>query len=376
MSKKIGLVMTGGGARAAYQVGVVRAIYEIIGKKENLFHFITGNSAGGINSVYLAANAQNWDVATTNLQDLWIGLKPQKIFDLRKRTLTDLGLRWISGTMFGGMTPKGSSINHLLDTEPLRKLVMKEMDFSHIHKNIKNGFLEGIALSTTNYNSGSNVVFYDGLDSIKDWSRSDRFSYRTKLNIEHMMASAAIPIFFPPIKINDSYFGDGCIRQTTPLSPSIHLGADKILAIGIRHPREREKVKTMSFAAIPEPTMGQISGIMLNAIFLDSLDSDIERLTATNKLIAEGENQNLKAIPIHTIRPSKDLGEMSTDISSELPGVLRYLLKGIGVSGNEGLDLLSYLAFDKSYTKPLIELGYEDTYRYKKDIIEFFSDDV
>lgn len=190
------------------------------------------------------------------------------------------------------------------------------------------------------------------------------------------MASAAIPIFFPPIKINDSYFGDGCIRQTTPLSPSIHLGADKILAIGIRHPREREKVKTMSFAAIPEPTMGQISGIMLNAIFLDSLDSDIERLTATNKLIAEGENQNLKAIPIHTIRPSKDLGEMSTDISSELPGVLRYLLKGIGVSGNEGLDLLSYLAFDKSYTKPLIELGYEDTYRYKKDIIEFFSDDV
>lgn len=376
MSKKIGLVMTGGGARAGYQVGVVRAIQEIVGKKENLFHSISGNSAGGINSVYLAANARNWDVATENLKDLWIKLKPQNIFDLRGRTLTDLGLRWISGTVFGGMTPKGSSVNHLLDTAPLRKLVLKEMDFSHIHENIKDGYLHGIALSTTNYNSGSNVVFYDGADSIKDWSRSDRFSCRTRLNVEHMMASAAIPIFFPPIKINESYFGDGCIRQTTPLSPSIHLGADKILAIGIRHPREREKVKTLSFASIPEPTMGQISGVMLNAIFLDSLDADIERLSATNKLIAEGQNQNLKSIPLLTIRPSKDLGEMSTDISSELPSILRYLLKGIGVSGTEGLDLLSYLAFDKSYTKPLIELGYEDTYRVKKDVLDFFNDDV
>src|SRR5690606_18500330 len=195
MSKKIGLVMTGGGARAAYQVGVVRAIQEIVEKKEKLFHYISGNSAGGINAVYLAANARNWDVATANLRDLWIKLKPQNIFDLRKRTLTDLGLRWISGTVFGGMTPKGSSVNHLLDTEPLRKLVLKEMDFSHIHDNIKAGHLEGIALATTNYNSGSNVVFYDGVESIKDWSRFDRFSCRTRLNVEHMMASAAIPIF-------------------------------------------------------------------------------------------------------------------------------------------------------------------------------------
>lgn len=374
MSMKIGLVMTGGGARAAYQVGVVRAIQEIVSKKKNLFDIITGNSAGGINSVYLAANAENWDVATNNLKDLWIKLRPQDIFDLRKRTLTDLGLRWMSGTMFGGMTSKGSSINHLLDTEPLRNLVSREVNFDHIHRNIQNKNLDGIALSTTNYNSGSSVIFFDGQDTVKDWSRSDRFSCRTKLDIEHMMASSAIPIFFPPIKIQESYFGDGCVRQTTPLSPAIHLGADKILTIGIRHPHEKEKVKRLSFAPISEPTMGQISGVMLNAIFLDSLDSDIEHLTAINKLIAEGENPELKSIPILSIRPSKDLGQMSVDITSQLPKVMRYLLKGIGVSNTEGLDLLSYLAFDVSYTKPLIELGYGDAYNMKEEILNFFSD--
>ena len=374
MSMKIGLVMTGGGARAAYQVGVVRAIQEIVSKKKNLFDIITGNSAGGINSVYLAANAENWDVATNNLKDLWIKLRPQDIFDLRKRTLTDLGLRWMSGTMFGGMTSKGSSINHLLDTEPLRRLVSREVNFGHIHRNIQNKNLDGIALSTTNYNSGSSVIFFDGQDTVKDWSRSDRFSCRTKLDIEHMMASSAIPIFFPPIKIQESYFGDGCVRQTTPLSPAIHLGADKILTIGIRHPHEKEKVKRLSFAPISEPTMGQISGVMLNAIFLDSLDSDIEHLTAINKLIAEGENPELKSIPILSIRPSKDLGQMSVDITSQLPKVMRYLLKGIGVSNTEGLDLLSYLAFDVSYTKPLIELGYGDAYNMKEEILNFFSD--
>ncbi len=363
--------MTGGGARAAYQVGVVRALYEILGKKQHLFDVISGNSAGGINSTYLAANSENWDVATNNLLELWCRLKPQAVFDLRTRTISDLGLKLVSGTVFGGLSPKGPSINHLLDTSPLRRLAEREINFSHIHQNIERGNLRGLSLATTNYNSGSNVIFFDGASDIRDWSRSDRFSKRTFIDANHLMASAAIPLFFPPVKIDTSYFGDGCIRQTTPLSPAIHLGAEKLIAIGVRHPHHHEKMKTLSFQPFPDPTMGVIAGIMLNAIFLDSLDSDVERLKRINELISEGAHPELKTVPLLVIRPSQDLGKMSVNITDELPPILRYLLKGIGVSETEGLDLLSYLAFDESYTRPLIELGHEDTYKMKDEILAF-----
>ncbi len=374
MANQIGLVMTGGGARAAFQVGSVRALYEILGKKKNLFDIIAGNSAGGINSSYLAANCENWDTASHNLYELWIKVKPQNVFDLRKRTITDLGLKWISGTVLGGLTPEGSTVNHLLDTTPLRKLIELEINFQKISQNLKEKNIHGISLSTTNYNTGTSVIFYDTILEIKDWSRSDRFSSRTLLDIEHLMASSAIPFFFPPIQIGESFFGDGCIRQTTPLSPAIHLGANKIVAIGVRHPHNKDKMKSQTFSHFPTPTLGQVAGTMLNAIFLDSLDADVERLLRINELIKEGAHPELRTLPILLITPSRDLGKMTTNITAELPPILRYLLKGIGVSETEGLDLLSYLAFDQSYTKPLMELGYEDTYKMKDEILRFFSD--
>lgn len=365
--------MTGGGARAAYQAGVVRALYEILNKPSQLFNVITGNSAGAINATYLAANCENWNVASNNLVDLWKKIRPQNVYDLRTSTVTGLGMKWLGGTVFGGIgsgAPTGPN-NHLLDTRPLRELFNREVDFSDIKKNIDLKNLHGMALSTTNYNSGSSVVFYQGEKSIPDWSRSDRFSYRTDLKVEHVMASSAIPFFFPPVKIQESYFGDGCIRQTTPLSPAIHLGSDKLIAIGVRYPHNQERMKDLAFSLFKNPSMGQIAGVMLNAIFLDSLDSDVERLQRINALIQTQSGQDLKAIPILMIRPSRDLGKMSELVSSEMPPILKYLLKGIGVSDTEGLDLLSYLAFDDSYTKPLIELGYEDTYKMKEEILRF-----
>jgi NTE family protein len=366
--------MTGGGARAAYQVGSVRAIYEILGRKTLLFDVISGNSAGAINATYLGANCENWDVATRNLHDLWLRVKPQNVYDLRARTISDLGVKWISGTVLGGLSPKGSTVNHLLDTAPLRSLAEREVDFSDISKNVDRKLLHGISLSTTNYNTGTNVVFYEGDPEIRDWARSDRFSSRTQLRVQHLMASAAIPFFFPPVQIGQSFYGDGCIRQTTPLSPAIHLGAEKLIAIGVRHPHHRERMKNQAFAPFSNPTLGQVAGIMLNAIFLDSLDADVERLLRINELIREGAHPELKTIPILLIRPSRDLGKMTTNIADQLPPILRYLLKGIGVSENEGLDLLSYLAFDQSYTKPLMELGYEDTLKMKDEILRFTDD--
>lgn len=366
--------MTGGGARASYQVGSVRALYEILGKKSRLFDVISGNSAGAINSTYLAANCENWDVATRNLYDLWIRVKPQNVYDLRKRTITDIGMKLASGTVLGGLSPKGNTINHLLDTSPLRHLAEREIDFSDITKNINLKNLDGISLSTTNYNTGTNVIFYEGDANIKDWARSDRFSSRTQLRVQHLMASAAIPFFFPPEQIGHSYYGDGCIRQSTPLSPAIHMGASKLIAVGVRHPHQADRMKNLAFSPFQEPTMGQVMGVMMNAIFLDSLDADVERLKRINELISEGAHPELRTVPILLIRPSRDLGKMTTNIVPHLPPILRYLLKGIGVSNTEGLDLLSYLAFDESYTKPLMELGYEDTYRMKDEILKFIDD--
>lgn len=373
MSSRLGLVMTGGGARAAYQVGVTRALFEITKKDSHLFDVITGNSAGAINATYLAAYSQDWDSATDNLVNLWKNLKPQLIYDLRARSITEIGMKWVSGTVFGGFTDKGSHVNHLLDTAPLRKLIHREIDFKQINQNLKDGVLRGVALSTTNYNSGSNVIFYQGSNEIMDWSRSDRFSYRSDLTVDQLMASAAIPFFFPPVKVGDSFFGDGCIRQTTPLSPAIHLGAEKIIAIGIRFPHNQARMKDLALSPFPNPTIGQITGVMMNAIFLDSLEADVERMMKINELIQQGSPDHFKSIPIYMIRPSRDLGKMTERLDQELPPMLRYLLKGIGVSGKEGLDLLSYLAFDTSYTLPLIELGYEDTLKQKEQLLEFIG---
>lgn len=370
--KKIGLVMTGGGARAAYQAGVVRAIYEIVGSKNNLFDVIAGNSAGAINATYLASHAENWDIATYNLMELWKRIKPGNVYDLRMKSMTQLGAKWLGGTLFGGLTSEGSHQNHLLDTGPLRRLIRRETDFNHIKKNIAEGHITGISLSTTNYNSGSSVIFYQGLDSIEDWSRSDRFSVRCELNEDHLMASAAIPFFFPPVRVKDSFFGDGCIRQTTPLSPAIHLGADKIIAIGVRFPHPKEKMQQMAFQPFANPTLGQILGVMLNAIFLDSLEGDVERLLKINRL-SGGMRTDQKQIPILMIRPSKDLGKLAKNLPEKLPPLMRYLLKGMGVSDHEGSDLMSYLAFDESYTAPLIDLGYEDTMAQKDEVRKFFE---
>lgn len=370
---KLGIVLTGGGARGAYQVGVLRAIYEISHKHRHLLDVITGNSAGAINATYIASNANDWDVATKSLIEMWKNLSPHEVFDLSKRSITGLGFKWVTGTVFGGMTKSGSNMNHLLDTEPLRNLLKDRIDFIKLNKNILDGVVEGVALSTTNYSSGSSVVFYNAHTKIEDWSRSDRFSHRTAIGIDHLMGSAAIPFFFPPEKIGESYFGDGCVRQTTPFSPAIHLGADKIIGIGIRHPHPREKMMQLAFAPVGEPTIGQIAGVMLNAIFLDSMEADYERMKRINELIAKQDKPEFKQIPVYMIRPSQDLGKMTEKLNRELPGKLRYLLKGIGVSDKEGLDLLSYLAFDNSYTEPLIELGYQDTLNQRDLIIDFIT---
>jgi NTE family protein len=372
VDNKLAIVLNGGGARASYQAGALRALYEIIKKDHNLFNIITGNSAGAINALFLASGVRDWGSSTQYLSDFWKRVKPEDIFDISPVTMTKLGAAWVKGTVFRNPERGGEPYNSILNTAPLKKLLIREIEFKEIRSLIESNFLTAVALSTTNYYSGSSVVFFDGDLKIAEWAKSDRFAIRSELTAEHVMASAAIPLFFPPAKIGQSYYGDGCIRQTTPLSPSIHMGATKLITIGIRHKQPPQRVIDLTLSPNPAPQISQVGGVMMNAIFLDSLEADVERLEKINTMVEiMGSHSPRRHIPILSLIPSRDLGGMTERLNENLPKILRYFLKSIGVSGKSGLDLLSYLAFDSSYTEQVVELGYEDTIKRKSEILSF-----
>ena len=236
-----------------------------------------------------------------------------------------------------------------------------------------------MSVSATNYLTGTAISFYDGIQELNPWVRSTRLGIHTPLSVEHIMASSAIPIFFPPVNINGTFYGDGCIRLSSPLSPAIHLGADRVIAVGIRTPRSNEEIiEYNQELSKGDLTIAEISGMLLNAVFLDSLETDIERMERINTTISimslEHRSQmssKLRQIPLLSLSPSRDLGELAIGILHEFPAIIRFLLKGLGAKENKGWDLLSYLAFEKVYTHQLIELGYLDTLRKKNTILEF-----
>lgn len=376
MEEDFGVVLTGGGARASYQVGALRALYEIMHASGNKkISYLTGTSAGAINASILGSKADDFDQATKDLLKLWQNLSPDKVYRTDVLSLTGIGSRWVGGSIFGGLKMKGTKINYLLDNAPLKKLLHQAIAVDKIEENCLNGKLQGIALSTTNYYSGSSVVFYNSHKDIKSWYRTDRFGVKTKIGIEHILGSSSIPFFFPPTRINDSYYGDGCVRQTTPLSPCIHLGAKKIIAIGIRHLRTQEKAVELSMKPqFDSPGIAQIAGMTMNSVFLDSLEADVERMERINQTIKRaGGHPELREIPVLMLRPSKDLGVIAGQVIKDLPTTIRYLLKAIGAGEKDGSDLISYLAFDSSFTTPLIDLGYHDTIKRKAEIEEFLS---
>lgn len=370
---KLAIVLNGGGARGSYQAGALRALYEIIKKDQNLFDIITGNSAGAINAIFLASKARDWGDSTQYLVDLWKRIRPEDVFDMSSYALSRIGARWVKGTIFKS-TAAGDNFNAILNTDPLRKFLLREVDFKELHYLIQEKFISAVALSTTNYYSGSSVVFFDGHKSLNEWVKADRFSVRAELDVDHVMASSSIPLFFPPVQIGNSYYGDGCIRQVTPLSPAIHLGATKLITIGIRHGRSLDLIKELAFKKNPAPEISQVGAMMMDAIFLDSLEADVERLEKMNIMVAiMGKHSPWRHIPIFSLNPSRDLGAMTKKLNSEMPKFLRFFLSSIGVTGQSGLDLLSYLAFDSSYTQAVTELGYDDTMARKNEILNFIE---
>lgn len=376
----IGLVLTGGGARAAYQAGAIRALAELTGAHELPFRVIAGVSAGAINAAYLAAGADDFQATARSLWDLWRQLTPDRVYRTDSRRLASIGTSWLRDLGLGGVLGTGP-INFLLDTSPLNAFLHERLRVDRIAEHVRSGRLRGVAVTATNYLTGTAISFFDAEAAAAPWIRSTRLGRRAVLQHAHVLASSAIPIFFAPVRIDGVFYGDGCVRMNAPTSPAIHLGADRLLAIGIRYFRTHDQTALLNAELRGDRlAVADIAGVLLNAVFLDSLDADLELLQRINHTIALVPDDRhaslpgrLRLVPALGLRPSQDLGRLASDQYDEFPAMVRYLLRGIGATGERGWDLLSYLAFEPVYTQRLLDLGYRDTMARRDELAGFLA---
>lgn len=368
---KVGLVLTGGGARGAYQAGVLQGIAHITEEMgiARPFSIITGNSAGALNAVYMAAYADRLRRASTRLRRMWDGLTTDQIFRVDPFSMTKMGLRWIWELTTGGLEDE-KRVRSLLDTAPLRHLITARLPVDRIWQNISNHSLEALAITAVNYSSGTSRTFFQSIHSHDAWKRVRRDSERTTITVEHIMASTAMPLLFPPVKIGEHYYGDGSLRNYTPLSPAIRLGADKLLVIGVRRKDTGPKEIPVKL-----PSLARILSVILNFVLLDAIDLDHDTLTKLNDTLLRIPNPvdtTVKPIGICMIRPTQDIGNIAAAAAPHMPKILRHLVRGLGTD-DEASDLISYLLFEPAFTQKLTQLGYNDAMQhYKKDIQAFF----
>ena len=373
---KLAIVMTGGGARAAYQIGVLKAIAEMLpSDAPSPFTIICGTSAGAINAASLAAKSDHFKNSVRRMHNVWSNFTSEQVFRIDAFGIIKTVSHLLLAMILGGLG-KHSPI-YILDRTPLRKLLETFIDSSVYQRAIEKETLHALSVNATGYSSHQSVSFYHGHSSLKNWKRAQRIGFSTRITVDHLMGSSAIPFLFAPVKINREYFSDGSIRQTAPISPAVHLGADRILIIGNRQiDYELERVSDPK-----PPTLGEIAGHTLNSIFLDSLDADIERLQRINKTVNLIDDQSreqhgvtLRQIEVQVISPSDDIGKMAAEHAHELPRSIKILLRSIGAYSKTDSSFMSYLLFERGYCNALIKLGYEDTLREKENILHFLRD--
>ncbi|UJF24472.1 patatin-like phospholipase family protein [Suttonella sp. R2A3] len=356
------LYLSGGGARGAYQVGVLKAIDEILGSERSPFELICGTSAGAFNAAALAMDADSMALATEHLEFVWANFTPEQVFHTHFGQLLQTNLRFLGALIFGAhenIAPKA-----LLNNRPLKLLMARHIDFSKIKKNLDAGHIKAFSITATDYASGKSTSFFQSQQPIDNWQRAKRCGIAQTITLNHLMASAAIPFVFPAVRLNESYFGDGAIRQFAPLSTPLHLGADRILTIGLRHPTARGR----TLNEYPQP--GLLTEFLLDTLFIDALDSDIERAEHINQLLDLRPDLPLRRIETLRIQPSCDFTALAQDYLKDAPLVLRYLIRLTG--GKQSHGLLSYLLFYQPFTRKLIELGYQDTMAQHEEIEVFF----
>ncbi len=358
----LAIVLTGGGARGAYQVGVLRALARQ--HPGACFPIITGVSAGAINAVHLASHPGPLDEAMEELTQIWSHLTLPEVLDVDTFDLGRTVLRWGTRLISGGsaLVPK---VRGLVDTAPLRRLLERILtvvdgEIIGIERNLQNSPLRAVALTTINYSTGQTVTWVQG-DEIQTWERPKRRSRHTRLCVDHVMASSALPLVFPAIRIGDAWHGDGGIRLSAPLSPAIHLGADRLLIISTRYEASMAEAEMPTINGYPPPA--QILGKLLNSVFLDLVDQDVARLRRINHLIAkvpEDERGAFRVVESLVIRPSEDLGRLSAEHEPELPKTFRFLTRGLGTRETKSPDFLSMLMFEPEYLRRLIAIGERD----------------
>lgn len=369
---KAALVLTGGGARAAYQVGVLSAIREIRGRRAgNPFPILCGTSAGGINAVALAVFSSDFNRGVRMLARIWRQFHVDQVYRADAAALLATGMRWASALALGWAVRQ--TPGSLLDNSPLRRLLTEVLDFSAIGRSIEQGHLHAVSVAASGYSSGESLVFFEAVPEVQAWRRMQRLGVRTAIGVDHLLATSAIPFVFPPVRINREWFGDGSMRQLAPISPAIHLGADRILVIGSGRLVEEGRQRTEGY-----PSLAQIAGHALSSIFLDGLSVDLERLQRINITAGAMSPEQRAAAgiylrPIETlvISPSQRLDAIAGRNRDSLPLALRTVLRGVGAMRRDGSTLLSYLLFEPPFTQALMELGYKDTMDRRGEVAAF-----
>ncbi len=372
---RTGLILSGGGARAAYQAGVLLAISRLLPEPgRNPFPIICGTSAGAINATALAAGAEDFRATVHYLTRMWKQIHIDDVYDGSIRyflkTFLHFGLSIL--TAGHGWAPPRS----FLDNAPLRGFLERVMDLSRLPDAIACGAIDALALSASCYTTGISVTFFQGRDDLEEWTRYQRLGVREPLTLDHLMATSAIPLLFPAVPLADGYYCDGAVRQMTPLSPALHLGAEKLFVVGLAHQHQgMERRRSVQY-----PSPAQVFGHLLNSVFLDSMSTDLERMVRVNHTVsllsrdAElAHETRLRKVDVFMLSPSQSLEKIAHKHIRLFPPMLRFLLRGTGGTGQRGAVLATYLLFEPGYTRELISLGYHDAMKQSDAISRFLE---
>ncbi len=374
---KVGLILTGGGARAAYQVGFLRAVSHMLPRgAPNPFTIICGTSAGAVNAAALASNATDFHRAVRQMLLIWKYFHVDQVYRSDVLGVFGTGMRWFLALLLGGLGKNNPS--SLLDNSPLSHLLRERLDLGGIRRSIDAGALYALSITVSGYTSGQSVSFFQGVPGLTGWQRARRIGIPEIIDFEHLLASSALPFIFPAVPLRREFFGDGSMRQIAPISPALHLGADRVMVIGVGRQMQHSSPERVRMAGYP--SLAQIAGHALNSIFLDSLEVDIERLQRINKTISlipreqrDKHNMQLREVDVLVISPSEEIDRIAAHYSRELPRSIRFLLRGLGAARTGGATLTSYLLFEPAYCRALIALGYKDTMARREEVLKFIS---